>query len=84
MGRCDSNELCNGITGVQYLVCKTWREALPMAMAYVTLIEAVILFLLFLFFFVILRYRDINVSDSLFYFLKNGKTACSRWAMVGS
>ena len=37
--RCDAHELCNGITGVQYLVCKTWREAIPMALAWVALIE---------------------------------------------
>ena len=26
LGRCDSRELCNGVTAVRYLVCKTWRE----------------------------------------------------------
>ena len=44
VGRCDEDELCNGITAVQYMVCKTWLEAIPLALAWVTLIEIVVAF----------------------------------------
>jgi hypothetical protein len=58
LGRCDANELCNGITGVQYLVCKTWREALPMALAWVALIELFVAAFCFIGFFILLRFRE--------------------------
>jgi hypothetical protein len=30
LGRCDDTEICNGITGIQFMECKTWKEAIPM------------------------------------------------------
>lgn len=42
MGRCDDREICNGLTGVSYVRCKTWAEALPMALAWVALIELLV------------------------------------------
>jgi hypothetical protein len=45
---------------VQYLECKTWREALPMAMAWVAVIEAGVAVASFFCFFVLLRFRDVH------------------------
>lgn len=48
VGRCDPNELCNGLTGVQYLECKKLTETIPLAMAWVTVIELVVAMIAFL------------------------------------